>query len=794
VPIGEDDDRTAETGGVHSGSDCGDERYRQLVEAAHDWVWEVDASGVYTFAGPQVRDLLGYAPDEIIGKRPFDLMPPAEASRVQALFSSISAKRESFRALENVNLHRGGRIVVLETNGVPFFDDAGRFCGYRGMDRDITERVAAQEALRLSEERFAKAFHASPDSININRLRDGVYVDVNPGFEALTGYRREEVIGRSSLDIELWADPEDRKRLVDGLRRDGFVDSLEALFRLRNGALRLGLMSARVMTLGGEPHILSVTRDIHDRKQAEQAIQVSELRFRRITESMSDLVAEADRDARFRYVSPSFETVLGLVPESLVGTGAFERIHPDDVNGVLDVYSRALTEGIARDVEYRYRHADGRWVWLQTAGRILTNAVGEPDGFVVASRDISDRKQAEAEKDALQAQLIHAQKMESVGRLAGGVAHDFNNMLSVIMGHVELALSEIDPALPVHADLREIQKAAGRSADLTRQLLGFARKQTVARRVVDLNETVENALQMLRRMIGESIDIVWHRAEGRLLVNADPTQIDQILANLCVNARDAIAGTGAVTIETRRVSVDAALCADRPAFAAGDYASFSVRDDGPGMDRETLARLFEPYFTTKGIGQGTGLGLATVYGIVKQNGGFVDVASEPGQGADFTVYLPSFGADMAPNAVGAQAMPTAPVSPKDRDAHETILLVEDEAAILKLARRILEANGYAVLPASTPGAALRFAAQHPATIDLLITDVVMPEMNGKELAERLRERYPRLVCLFMSGYPADIIGRHGVIDASERFLPKPFSVGDLVSKVRDALGGDDIDR
>jgi two-component system, cell cycle sensor histidine kinase and response regulator CckA len=784
VPIGGDDDRNPEPGGVHSGGDRGRERYRQLVEAAHDWVWEVDASGVYTFAGPQVRALLGYAPEELIGKRPFDLMPPAEAARVEALFSSISAKREPFKALENVNLHRDGRLVVLETNGIPFFDADGRFCGYRGMDRDITERVAAQEALRLSEERFAKAFHASPDSININRLRDGLYVDVNPGFEALTGYRREDVLGRSSLDIDIWAHPEDRQRLVDALRRDGFVDGFEAFFRLRTGAARLGAMSARVITLGGEPHILSVTRDVHDRKQAEQAIQASELRFRRITESMSDLVAEADRDARFRYVSPSFETVLGLAPESLLGTRVFDRVHPDDVNSVLALYSRGMTEGIARDVEYRYRHADGRWIWLQTAGRILTNTVGEADGFVVASRDISDRKQAEAEKDALQVQLVHAQKMESVGRLAGGVAHDFNNMLSVILGHVELALAELDPALPAHADLREIQKAAARSADLTRQLLGFARKQTVAPRVVDLNETVESALQMLRRMIGESIDIVWHRAEGRLLVNADPTQIDQILANLCVNARDAIAGTGTVNIETRRASVDVAHCADRPGFVAGDYALLSVSDDGPGMDRDTLARLFEPYFTTKGIGQGTGLGLATVYGIVKQNGGFVEVISEPDQGATFAVYLPWFGGDAAATAVAA---PAEPASAVDRGHRETILLVEDEAAILKLARRILEANGYGVLPASTPGAALRLAAQHPGTIDLLITDVVMPGMNGKELAEKLRERYPRLGCLFMSGYPADIIGRHGVIDAGERFLPKPFSVSDLVRTVRAAL-------
>jgi PAS domain S-box-containing protein len=763
-----------------------DERYRHFIDAAHDWVWEVDESAVYTFVGPQVRDLLGYEPEEVLGKRPFDLMPPAEAARVEDLFSSIVAKRQPFRALENVNRHRDGKLVVLETNGMPILDAAGRLCGYRGMDRDITERVAAGEALRLSEERFAKAFHASPDSININRLRDGSYVDVNPGFLALTGYRREEVIGRTSLEITLWACPEDRERLVEALRRDGQADNFEASFRLKDGSVRLGVMSARVIDLGGEPHILSVTRDIHDRRQAEQALQASEQRFRRITESMTDLVAEADRDARYRYVSPSFRTVLGLEPASLVGSWAFERIHADDLPRVQAVYAAALAERVPGNVEYRYRHADGRWVWLQASGRIITNASGEPDGFVVASRDITERRRAESEKEALQAQLLQAQKMESIGRLAGGVAHDFNNMLGVIMGHVELALEDADAALPIHADLREIQHAAERSADLTRQLLAFARKQTVSRRVLDLNEAVAATVKMLRRMIGESVDLAWHPAENPLPVNVDPSQIDQLLANLCVNARDAIASTGHVAIETRPVSLDAQYCADHPGFVPGDYALLAISDDGVGMDRETQARLFEPYFTTKKVGKGTGLGLATVYGIVKQNSGFIDVSSEPGHGTTFAIYLPRLDAMSSSVAAVVETLPTDQME-RDRGGRETILLVEDEAAILKLASRMLESKGYCVLSASTPAQAIALAAQHPDEIHLLITDVVMPEMNGRELAERLQQRHPTLRRLFMSGYTADVIARHGVLDAGVHFVQKPFSVADLALKVREAL-------
>jgi two-component system cell cycle sensor histidine kinase/response regulator CckA len=394
--------------------------------------------------------------------------------------------------------------------------------------------------------------------------------------------------------------------------------------------------------------------------------------------------------------------------------------------------------------------------------------------------DITKRKQAEAEKEKLQAQLIQAQKMEAVGRLAGGVAHDFNNMLTVIMGHTELALKNVAPLDPLHADLQEIDQAARRSADLTRQLLAFARKQTIAPRVLNLNDTVSGMLKILRRLIGEDIDLAWRPGAELWPVKIDPSQIDQILANLCVNARDAITGVGKVTIETGNITLDEAYCADHAGFVPGDYVLLAVSDDGCGMDEETQAHLFEPFFTTKGMGKGTGLGLATVYGIVKQNNGFIYVYSEPGQGTTFKIYFPHHKVEPAETSVES-ALET-PLG-----GTEIVLMVEDEKAILDLGKSILRELGYTVLIAKTPGEAIRLVDEHTGDIHLLLTDVVMPEMNGRVLAERLASIRPGLKCLYMSGYTANAIAYRGVLEEGVHFIQKPFSMKDLAVRVREVL-------
>jgi CheY-like chemotaxis protein len=353
-------------------------------------------------------------------------------------------------------------------------------------------------------------------------------------------------------------------------------------------------------------------------------------------------------------------------------------------------------------------------------------------------------------------------------------------MLGVILGHVEMAQDQVGPSDPLFDDLNEVKKAAQRSADLTRQLLAFARKQTVSPKIIDLNETVEGLLKMLRRLIGEDIDLAWLPGKGLWQVKIDPAQLDQILANLAVNARDAIEGIGKISIETDNFRIDTEYCLDHVGFVPGNYVMLAIRDDGCGMDSETREHIFEPFFTTKDIGQGTGLGLATIYGIVKQNGGFINVYSEPGRGTTFRIYLPQYRG----RATVIDREGPAEIAPRGQ---ETILMVEDEPSILHLGKRMLERLGYRVLAAGSPGEALRLAEENPGEIHLLLTDVVMPEMNGRDLARRLLSLYPDLKRLFMSGYTANVIAHHGVLDEGVHFIQKPFSKTELSVKVREAL-------
>ncbi len=394
--------------------------------------------------------------------------------------------------------------------------------------------------------------------------------------------------------------------------------------------------------------------------------------------------------------------------------------------------------------------------------------------------EITERKQAEQERQMLQDQLIQAQKMEAVGRLAGGVAHDFNNMLSIILGHSEIILEDMDSSNPFVASIKEIFKAAERSTNLTRQLLAFARKQTVDPKVLNLNDVIAEMLKMLHRLIGEDISITWLPAADLSSVKMDPSQIDQILANLCINARDAIRGDGKITIETDNISFDDAYARDHLGFVAGDYVMLTISDNGSGMDRITQENLFEPFFTTKGPGRGSGLGLATVYGIVKQNDGFINVYSEPDQGTTFKIYLPRHGTSASSHEAenGETNVMTG---------NETILLVEDEQAILRMTSTMLERLGYNVLGASTPNEAIRMGKQADVKIHLLMTDVVMPQMNGRKLAEKILREYPNLKCLFMSGYTANVIAHHGVLEEGVNFINKPFSKQDLADKVRQVL-------
>jgi signal transduction histidine kinase/DNA-binding response OmpR family regulator len=515
-------------------------------------------------------------------------------------------------------------------------------------------------------------------------------------------------------------------------------------------------------------------RLLAERKQAERDIRESEARFHTLSnqfnvllDTLPDRIVLYDLDLRVIWANRAATNALapGMVKPGETHCYTFwnHKTPCDPCPAIESLQSGEPAVEITTA-------ADGK-VWEKRS--IPVKESGRLVSMIEICRDISEHHK-------LEEQFRQAQKMESVGRLAGGVAHDYNNMLSVILGYAEIALENIEPGSSLQGYLQAISDAAQRSAGITRQLLAFARQQAIAPQVLDLNDTVESMLKMLRRLIGEDITLTWLPAPNLWPVMIDPTQVDQLLANLCVNARDAITGVGTITIETGTTTLDSLYCAHHTGMHPGEYVLLAISDNGCGMEKELLENIFEPFFTTKGLGHGTGLGLATAYGIVKQNNGFIDVTSEPGKGTTFKIFLPRHMVQLA-------SVAEEDTRAIQRGQGETVLVVEDEAVILELIRIILVTLGYKVLATNSPAQAVSLAREQPAGIQLLLSDVVMPEMNGRDLAELIQALHPGLKCLFMSGYTANIVTSQGVLDSGIHFIQKPFSRNDLAAKVRAVL-------
>jgi len=640
--------------------------------------------------------------------------------------------------------------------------------------------VKTQE-LGKSEERFRNIFEAA--NVGKSITLPGGELHVNKAYANFLGYTPEELQGRKWQELTPAEEIEStEKTIAPLLAGEKNTTRMEKRYVHKNGALLWADVSVAMKrnTDGTPLHFITTVIDITERKRMEKALHDSE-EFQRAMIACSPVALySTDLEGIVSSWNASAEKMFGWSANEIIGKPL--PVAPDEQHKFDMLRNHILSGQDFTGKELIRRRKDGSRIPISLSVAPIRNDRGGIVGIMRAAEDITERKRAEAEQEKLQAQLLHSRKMESVGRLAGGVAHDFNNMLGVIIGNAELALERTEPSDPIHAEIEEILTAAKRSAEITRQLLAFARKQVIAPRVIDLNETVEGMLKILRRLIGEDIDLAWKPGKSLCWVKMDASQIDQILANLCVNARDAIAGVGRITMETAQAEFDEAHCIDHPGFVPGEFVQLTVSDDGRGMDRETMDNLFEPFFTTKGVGEGTGMGLATVYGIVKQNDGFINVYSEPGKGAVFKVYLPRHIGDdkeTGGEIAGAGEIPGG--------SGETVLVVEDEEAILKLARRILTSMGYNVLAASTPAQAMKIAGAHAGPIHLLMTDVVMPGMSGRDLAANLRAVRPRLKSLFMSGYTADVIAHRGILEKGVHFIQKPFTRQDLSRKVKDAL-------
>ena len=743
------------------------------------FIKEVSATESRTLnASDNFIDMIGIPGSAMVGKTMAELFPAEFAAKISADDWAVVSRGETLHLAEDLD---GRNYITIKFPLV--MGDRHLLAGY---SIDITEQKRAEQALRESEERFASAFEYAPIGIAL-MSPTGQWLKVNRAVCGLLGYSAEELVAKTFQDLthpdDLATDLAAAEQVLTGTVA---TYQLEKRYFHKQGRVIWALLSvSSVRDQVGRPRLfIAQMVDISERKRMEEELRRREHQLQKILEILPIGLWFADRNGVLLRGNPMGVQIWGgesRVPPAEYGIfkawrlPSREPVGPDE-----SALAKTIRDGVTIvDELLEIETFDGKRKTILNYSAPVFDDGGNIDGAIVVNLDISDRK-------ALESQLLQAQKMESIGRLAGGVAHDFNNMLSVILGHAELALHTLDAQHPLATSLQHIRDAAQRSADLTQQLLAFARRQTVTPKVLDLNQTLAGMLRMLKRLIGEDIDLAWLPGEDPGLVKMDPSQVDQILVNLLVNARDAIGETGKVTIETGMAVFDQAFCARHAGSIEGDYVLLAVSDDGCGMDAETLAHLFEPFYTTKKTGKGTGLGLATVYGIVRQNNGFINVYSEPGQGTTFKIYLPRHTAKAEWTAKAVAAEPST-------RGHETILLVEDEPLILDIAKAMLESLGYTVLPAVTPGEALALAREHAGELHLLLTDVIMPEMNGRDLARNLLSLYPNLARLFMSGYTANVIAHHGVLDEGVYFIQKPFSLAALAAMVRQALNASDTD-
>lgn len=812
-------------------------RFRAIAEQISDAFYLHDENGIIIDVNHQACDSLGYSHYELIGMKPEDFDADVAEHSKDKILSQLRAGNDV--RFDTLHRRKDGSTFPVEVRMRPF-QEGGRWLNV-AIVRDISERKNTESMLlRLNRELAAISTstqvlaRASSELELLNQMCETICVV--GGFRmAWVGYpennesksvRPVAIFGfdegyLDKVDIT-WADTERGRGPTGTAIRTGVTQvnqdftNNSQMELWRDAALARGFHSSIALPLRIDTSVIGcltiysedrdafyddevkmlevLAKDVSygidslrakgEHQQAEMALRKSEERYRTIFLNSPLGIFQSKVEGQFIDMNPVLAKMYGFdSPTQAIReiTDIGEQIYVN-AEERRQIVSRQLTEGgEGRTLQHlaHYRRRDGEEWFANIYIRTVCDEEGRPIFFEGIVEDVSDRVKAEQERDKLQKQLIQAQKMESVGRLAGGIAHDFNNILGAIIGFTELSMDE-DNASKRRENLEQVINAAHRSVDLIQQLLTFARKQIVAPEVLDINETVLGLLNLLQRMIGEDVSLLWQPGEGIWQVNVDPSQVDQILANLCVNARDAIEGSSEIVIETRNVVLDDVYCIDHPWAIPGEYVNLVVSDNGQGMDKETLSHVFEPFFSTKERGKGTGLGLSTVYGIVKQNQGYIDIDSKRGRGTTVSIYFPKHEGEIVKKDE---------IAPYDNveGGRETILIVEDESMILEMAKLVLEKCGYHVLSTSETKEAIHLAKTYEEDIHLLITDVIMPQMNGRELAEIVLGLRPGIRCLFMSGYSENTISCHGVLDDEVNFIQKPFSTSSLATVVRQVL-------
>ncbi len=742
-------------------------RLRQAVRVSNIGIFDHDHAGDEIYWSPRQREIHGWGPDEPVSLRQFiGLIHPEDAGRVGAAVQRAhDPAGDGMWDIEYRIVRRDGSVRWLSARSQTLFagaDTARHPARTVGAVIDITDRKAAEDDLL----RLDAAIASSINGLAMSDL-EGNLTYVNRAFLSLWGYSEpSQVIGRPVLSF--WRSPLEASEVVAAIQARGSWSG-EMVARHVDGALKtLQVNASRFNGTNGRPAgMLASFLDVTQRKRTEEALRIKD---QAIATALNG-IAIADADGRIIYANAAFLRLWGYASEGeVLGKTPLDLAESGTTRKMLEeLRTRGTWQG-----ELVARRKDGSSFDVLLSANVVLDASGHLVNLMGSFLDISEAKR-------LQTQLLQAQKMEAIGRLAGGVAHDFNNLLTVIKGYLELALVDLNAADPLHRDLSEVQRAADSAATLTEQLLAFSRKQVIAPQILSMNDVVQRLRPMLKRLIGEDVDLQTMVAAGLGLVRFDAGQSEQILMNLAVNARDAMPNGGKLTIETANVRLDEEYVKTHDGVQPGDYVMLAVSDTGTGMSDDIRSHVFEPFFTTKSSGSGTGLGLAMIYGAVSQNGGHIEVYSEVGHGSTFKIYLPLVrGQEAAPvRSAGALAHATGT---------ETILLVEDEAQVRALAARVLARLGYQVRECRDGASALR-SVQDGADIRLLVTDVVMPDMNGRVLAERIRELRPDIKVLFTSGYTANVIVHHGVLKEGVEFLQKPYSVESLARRVREVLDG-----